>query len=423
MPRTTPLAVLLVLAIASNLVAERNATIKPALGKPGAVQVTESFDKDLAAPMSAVKGEWKVSDGVLTAKELSADKHAAVLNYQLPNRNSIVRFSFKLSGSTQGLSFSLNHAAGHLFRVVVTPSELAINLDKDKNDPDSKAIVLDKAKAQFDQDNWHTLQIEMLDDSVVAQSDNGAMAKAQHASLDTDKPNYRFVMKGDSLSIDDLSIAKLSAKKEASNSPLAQIEDVEGLPRVLIIGDSISIGYTLPVREALQGKANVHRPATNCGPTTNGLANLDSWLGEKPWDVIHFNWGLHDLKYMGPEGQNLADPEKPTSHQQVPPAEYEKNLRQLVERLKKTGAKLIWRNTTPVPVGSAGRVVGDSAKYNAIAEKIMQENAIETHDMYAFVLPRKDEVMLKANVHFTKEGYDALAKDVAAIVMKALPAK
>ena len=102
---------------------------------------------------------------------------------------------------------------------------------------------------------------------------------------------------------------------------MAPVEDVAGLPRVLLIGDSISIGYTVPAREALRGKANVHRPLTNCGPTTRGLENLSQWLGDADWDVIHFNWGLHDLKYLGPDDENLQDPKDPKNHQQVPPEE------------------------------------------------------------------------------------------------------
>ena len=145
------------------------------------------------------------------------------------------------------------------------------------------------------------------------------------------------------------------------NSAMAKVEDVAGLPRVLLIGDSISIDYTVPVRELLKAKANVHRPLTNCGPTTRGLTGIEEWLGDGKWDVIHFNWGLHDLKYMGPQGQNLADPKAKDSRPQVPIDEYEKNLRKLVSRLKKTKAKLIWRSTTPVPEGCKGRVVGDSA--------------------------------------------------------------
>src|SRR5688500_1890611 len=95
--------------------------------------------------------------------------------------------------------------------------------------------------------------------------------------------------------------------KVAPDPALAPVEDVVGLPRVLLIGDSISIGYTLPTRLLLQGKANVHRPATNCSSTGHGLKNLQAWLGDKKWDVIHFNFGLHDAK-LPPEGIRHAPP-------------------------------------------------------------------------------------------------------------------
>ena len=83
---------------------------------------------------------------------------------------------------------------------------------------------------------------------------------------------------------------------------MTPIEEVKGLANVLIIGDSISIGYTLPTRVLLQGKVNLHRIPTNGGPTTKGITEIEKWLGERKWDLIHFNWGLHDLKYMGPKG-------------------------------------------------------------------------------------------------------------------------
>jgi hypothetical protein len=76
---------------------------------------------------------------------------------------------------------------------------------------------------------------------------------------------------------------------------LRLVQDIPGLPRVLLIGDSNSQGYTLPVREMLKGLANVHRPPVNCGDTGRGLRLLDVWLGTEPWHVIHFNFGLHDL--------------------------------------------------------------------------------------------------------------------------------
>ncbi len=216
--------------------------------------------------------------------------------------------------------------------------------------------------------------------------------------------------------------AKQTAKKQRPNPALQPIEDQPGLPRVLLLGDSISIGYTVGVRELLKDTANVHRPAANCGPTTLGLKQLDRWLGDpaKKWDVIHFNWGLHDLKYMGPEGQNLADPQAEGAHQQVPPEEYERNLRALVERLQQTGAVLIWRTTTPVPQGARGRVVGDSKKYNEIAEKIMREHKIRIDDMYAYGLERLGKIQRPKDVHFTAEGNKFLSQRVAESIREAL---
>ena len=94
------------------------------------------------------------------------------------------------------------------------------------------------------------------------------------------------------------------AKPRAANPPVAvdpslgSVVDDPKLPRVLLIGDSISMGYTVPVRNLLKGKANVHRIMENGGPTTNGLAKIKLWLGNSKWDVIHFNFGLHDLKLV-----------------------------------------------------------------------------------------------------------------------------
>ncbi|MCA9123296.1 MAG: SGNH/GDSL hydrolase family protein [Planctomycetaceae bacterium] len=213
---------------------------------------------------------------------------------------------------------------------------------------------------------------------------------------------------------------KVASKKRPPNPAMQSVEDVAGLPRVLLIGDSISIGYTVAVRDELKGKANVHRPLTNCGPTIRGIEQIDNWLGDKKWDVIHFNWGLHDLKYMGANGENLADPKDSGSHQQVPIDEYEKHLRTLVARMKETGAKLIWCSTTPVPEGAGGRVVGDSARYNEVAAKVMKEHGVAIDDLYAFAKPQLAEIQLKANVHFSPEGSKVLAQQVAASIMAAL---
>lgn len=198
--------------------------------------------------------------------------------------------------------------------------------------------------------------------------------------------------------------------KERVEPSFVPVEDIAGLPRVLLLGDSISIGYTLPVREALKGKANVHRPPTNCSSTGNALNHLESWLGKGKWDVVYFNFGLHDAK-LPPEGVRHA-----------PPAVYEKNLRELVKRLQATGATLIWATTTPVPNGgiiSPTRRFGSIDEYNAIARKVMEESGVAIDDLNAVITPHL-ATRLPNDVHYSSEGSAILAKAVVASVEAAL---
>ena len=207
-------------------------------------------------------------------------------------------------------------------------------------------------------------------------------------------------------------------KAKAPNPVFAPVTDVAGLPRVLLIGDSISMGYTVPVRAQLAGKANVHRPLENCGDTARGVKSLDKWLGTGKWDVIHFNFGLHDLKYLDAAGQ-LAPPDK--GKQVASVAEYEANLRTIVARLKQTGAKLIFATTTPVPAGTTGRVADDSVRYNAVAVRVMRELGVALNDLHAFVLPRQAQTQRPANVHFTDPGSAQLAETVVSRIAVLLP--
>jgi acyl-CoA thioesterase-1 len=192
------------------------------------------------------------------------------------------------------------------------------------------------------------------------------------------------------------------------------------MPRVLVIGDSISVGYIEPLRKVLEGKAEVFRPEGNCESTIEGLSRLDRWLEPGPWDIIHFNWGLHDIKYLGPAGENLADPQAPGTKLKVSPERYAENLTILVDRLTTTGAVLIWCTTTPVPHGAKGRVPGDEAKRNAIAAGIMRNRGIEIDDLYNFALPRLSTIQEPENVHFTDEGSALLAEEVARSILKAV---
>ena len=198
------------------------------------------------------------------------------------------------------------------------------------------------------------------------------------------------------------------------------------LPNVLIIGDSISMGYTRVVRELLKDRANVQRPNANCGDTRRGLANLKQWLGDTPWDVIHFNWGLHDLCYRNAQNPGLKSQgsrDKVNGKISVPIELYEQNLEKLIQQLKATGAALIWASTTVVPEGERGRFAGDDKKYNDVAAKVMRRHDILINDLYALTKSFPPDLFKgPGNVHYTKAGSQQLGKAVAAAIGKALNA-
>ena len=195
----------------------------------------------------------------------------------------------------------------------------------------------------------------------------------------------------------------------------------ESLPKVLIIGDSISIGYTKLVIDEMKGTAAVSRPKANCQDTRAGIKNIDKWLQGGPWKVIHFNWGLWDLCYRNPEAKNQGNRDKVNGKIGVPIEEYEKNLDTLVQRMKKTGATLIFASTTVVPENEAGRIVGDDVKYNQAAERVMKKNGVLIDDLYATSKKFGPELFVEpGNVHYKPEGYAKLAKQVSGSIVEAL---
>jgi len=191
------------------------------------------------------------------------------------------------------------------------------------------------------------------------------------------------------------------------------------LPNVLIIGDSISIGYTPFLKEIFDGRAYVWHPEENCEGTTLGVLKVDEWIGSTKWDIIHFNFGLHDLKHVNAEtGANSTSSEDPL---QADVKQYSLNLKFIVRRLKRTGAKLIFATTTPVPEKSSPlREPEQVILFNKAALRIMNKNKIEVNDMYGYALPMLKEIQRPGNVHFTPEGYKKLAERVSEYILKEL---
>lgn len=205
--------------------------------------------------------------------------------------------------------------------------------------------------------------------------------------------------------------------------------DVAAKKRVLLLGDSISIGYTPMVQKMLSEEMTVLRPmakngrAENCSGTTSGVANIDRWLqidGGR-WDVIHFNWGLHDLKHMKADGKAASD--LATDPPQATVKVYEQQLREIVAKLKATGAKLVFATTTPVPdeAMKVYRSNADVILYNEAALRVMKDNHIAVNDLYTLVKPRMKELQIQpANVHFVPAGSEVLAAEVVKVIREQL---
>lgn len=182
-------------------------------------------------------------------------------------------------------------------------------------------------------------------------------------------------------------------------------------PNILIIGDSISIGYTPYVRESIKDEVDVFRIPENGRYTGYGKRKIKEWLSiGKDWEVIHFNWGLWDLKYIEPMNTE-------NGVQRYTVQEYKENLEYLVKELKKTGAELIWCNTTPIPQKSFARVKGDELKYNAAALEIMNKYSIKVNDLHSFAMKNIQTIQIPNNVHFYDTGSEYLSKKVSSEIL------
>src|SRR5262245_10052871 len=190
------------------------------------------------------------------------------------------------------------------------------------------------------------------------------------------------------------------------------------LPRVVLVGDSIRMGYAPLVARRLQGLAVVVSPAANGGDSTNVLKHLDEWvIAQKP-DVVHLNCGLHDLKRF-----------KKTRTYQVELAAYEANLKEVVARLRRgSDAALVFANTTPTlddrhakRGANFDRFEADVRRYNAAAHAVMQAAGVPVHDLHGVVRDAgPEQVLAKDGTHYAAAGNERLADAVADCVRRQL---
>lgn len=162
--------------------------------------------------------------------------------------------------------------------------------------------------------------------------------------------------------------------------------DDPNLPRVLVVGDSISMNYHEVAKAELKGVANYYRVDGNAGPSDRGVSCMELWLGnyrEKGlhWDLIQFNHGLHDLKQL------YDKKTKKYGKYQISIEQYQENLEKEIAILKRTGATLMWCSTTPVPNSSVGTWDGVTMGRRKDEELVFNKAALE-------VIRRHPEILI-----------------------------
>jgi lysophospholipase L1-like esterase len=181
-----------------------------------------------------------------------------------------------------------------------------------------------------------------------------------------------------------------------------------GLPRVLLIGDSITRGYYQGVADRLKGKAVVARLATSKSLGDTALFDeVRLVLGQTRFDVVHFNNGLHGWGYSEDE--------------------YAKALPGLVAVIRKEAphAKLVWATTTPVrqpeKLDTVSPRTDRVVARNKVAVAVMEKEEVPTDDLFALVKDHP-EWYAQDGTHFNQKGTDAQSDQVAKAVAALLPA-
>ena len=180
---------------------------------------------------------------------------------------------------------------------------------------------------------------------------------------------------------------------------------------LVLIGDSIRMGYQATVRERL-ASVDIWSPEANGGDSANVLAHLDEWVAAHSPQVVHLNCGLHDIKKPFDSGRA-----------QVGLDEYRRHLREIFDRILSTGARLVWASTTPVDEDlhhrnkGFDRFTADVDAYNSVALDLATAEDVPVNDLHAVIESAdRTHLLQEDGVHVSEEGSRLLGDAVAEFV-------
>ena len=203
------------------------------------------------------------------------------------------------------------------------------------------------------------------------------------------------------------------------------------MKNLLLLGDSIRVGYCNFVKEKLAGQVNVFFPGENCRFAQYTLRELDRWVAECPKiDVVHWNNGLWDCAHLGltgtgDDGEAAGTTMKPAhvnsdyrydEEPLTPPDVYGYMLQRVITRIRQLcpRSEIVFATNTPVIEEDAPNIFRTNAEieqYNEIARKVMNKNNIRINELGAFAQTLGKEYR-RDWVHYNDAGCDLLAGEI-----------
>lgn len=180
---------------------------------------------------------------------------------------------------------------------------------------------------------------------------------------------------------------------------------------VMLLGDSIRLGYQDIVKRQLGEGYSVWSPDENCRFSSYTFNSLRMYLPECPSpDVIHWNNGLWDTSVIYPEDGCFT-----------PLEEYIRHMGRILRELRKTGARIIFATTTPVhPLKeehpTSKQFNSDIDRYNAAMFELLSGTDVIINDLNQLVRADIEANICEDHIHLSDTGYELAGRAVADII-------
>ncbi len=190
------------------------------------------------------------------------------------------------------------------------------------------------------------------------------------------------------------------------------------MKKVVLMGDSIRMGYDKYVKEALLDTAEVYYPSENCRFAEYMLRYAHVWKEEGKWpddvDLVHWNAGLWDVLELFDDG-----PLTSISYYAEAIARINKRIRMLYPK-----AKIVFATSTPVieeKYGEGAKRHNEIIKkYNEAAINALASSDTLINDLYSLAEGFPEEYHSDPTHYSTDKGRELIGGRVISIICREL---